>query len=270
MRHYKVKTIQSLERGLFVLEVLQSLRAATLNDLFRETGIPRATLIRILMTLKKRGLIWQRIADGAYLPSYMLRRRGQNMDDVTRLVEVSSPIMEQLCDRVKWPSILGVRRLYHMEVIETNYPRSYFDYIPLGPVGFRINMLMSATGRAYLAFCEPEEREEILAGLRRSPHPGDARAHDRWWVQAIVRKTRRRGFGIRAVDFGGHYDKPRGEFDDRRCSIAVPITLPGAGVTGCLNLTWFRRVARAEKIVADHLDDLREAAHRISGAMQAA
>lgn len=269
MRAYKIKTIRSLERGLYVLEVLQSLRAATLNDLFRETGLPRATLIRILMTLKGRGLIWQRLVDGAYLPSYTLRRRGQNLDDVTHLVEVSSPILERLCETVKWPSILGVRRLFHMEVIETNMARAYFDYIPLGPVGFRVNMLRSATGRAYVAFCEPEEREEILAGLRQSPHPGDARARDRAWVQTVLERTRANGYGLRAADFGGHYDKPRSEHDDGRDSIAVPIIVPGHGILGCINLTWLKKVASVEQIVADNLAALREASAATSAAIQA-
>lgn len=269
MRAYKIKTIRSLERGLYVLEVLQALRAATLNELYRETRLPRATLIRILMTLKGRGLIWQRLVDGAYLPSYTLRRRGQNLDDVTHLVEMSSPILERLCEAVKWPSILGVRRLFHMEVIETNWTRAYFDYIRLGPVGFRVSMLRSATGRAYLAFCEPEERDEILAGLRQSPHPGDARARDGAWVQSAVQKTLQRGFGLRAADFGGHYDKPRSEWDDGRNSIAVPIIVPGHGVLGCINLTWLTRVASVQQIVAQHLAPLRAAAADISASMQA-
>lgn len=268
MRAYKVKTIRSLDRGLHVLEVLQSLRAATLNELYRETGLARATLIRVLMTLRQRGLIWQRMADGAFMPSYTLFRRGRDLDDISHLVEVASPILEELCAKVKWPSVLAVRRLFHMEVIETNMQYSYFDYIPLGPVGFRINMLHSATGRAYLAACEPEEREEILAGLRKSPHPGDARAGNPNWVQGVVRRTQLRGFGLRAAGFGGHYDKPRSQHDDGRNSIAVPINVAGHGILGCVNLTWLKKVASVDEITELHLGDLRHAVATISAAMQ--
>jgi IclR family mhp operon transcriptional activator len=51
MRHYKVKPIQSLERGLHVLAKLREMRAASLHDLHRATGIPKPTLTRILYTL---------------------------------------------------------------------------------------------------------------------------------------------------------------------------------------------------------------------------
>ena len=48
MRHYKVKPIQALERGLLVLAVLREMRAASLHDLHLGTGIPKPTLTRIL------------------------------------------------------------------------------------------------------------------------------------------------------------------------------------------------------------------------------
>ena len=44
------KSIESLARGLQVLQVLQEVRAASLHDLHLATGIPKPTLIRILHT----------------------------------------------------------------------------------------------------------------------------------------------------------------------------------------------------------------------------
>ncbi|MFN8838211.1 MAG: helix-turn-helix domain-containing protein, partial [Burkholderiales bacterium] len=68
MRATRVKTIRALDRGLDVMLRLHEMRAASLHDLHRATALPRATLTRILLTLEQRGLVWQRIADGAYLP----------------------------------------------------------------------------------------------------------------------------------------------------------------------------------------------------------
>src|SRR5436305_501954 len=64
MRHYKVKTIQALERGIAVMAALREMRAASLHDLHLNTGIPKPTLTRILYTLYRQGLVWQRMADG--------------------------------------------------------------------------------------------------------------------------------------------------------------------------------------------------------------
>ena len=64
-----VKSIRALERGLDVLQALQTGPGAGLKDLHEITGLPKATLLRILRTLGERNLVWQRMADGAYLPS---------------------------------------------------------------------------------------------------------------------------------------------------------------------------------------------------------
>lgn len=266
MRATRVKTVRALERGLAVLLRLHEARAASLNDLHRSTGLARATLTRILLTMERQGLVWQRIADGAYLPSHSLQMHARHPDETDSLVEVASPVLEELCGRIRWPSILAVPRLHYMEVIETNSRRSYFDHIPLGPIGFRINMLRSATGRTYLAFCDAKEREAVLERLRASNSPGDAFAHDRRWVARVLAETRRRGYGVREPGFGGHYDRPRREVDDGRNSIAVPIVVGGT-VIGCLNLTWLNRVTTVGRIVEQHLPALQQAASRIAGRM---
>jgi len=269
MRSYKVKTIRALERGIDVLQLLQTANAASLHDLHRTTRLAKATLMRVLLTLERRGLVWQRMADGAYLPSHTLQARARHLDDEHHLVEVASPVLERLVRSVDWPSILAVPRLDYMEVIETNRPRSYFHHIPLGPVGFRINIPRSATGRAYLAFCGGAEREAILARLRASPQAGNAPARRGAWVARMLNEIRRKGYAEREPDFGGHYDKPRSAWDDGRNSIALPISVGGT-VVGCVNLTWIAKVAPVQEIVRRHLASLRQATEEISRRMHEA
>lgn len=262
----KVKSIRALERALDVLQALQESKAMELKDLHRATGLPKATLLRILTTLQSRGLVWRRIADRAFLPSVAWRRRINPIDDEERLVEVAAPILERLCARVSWPSILAAPRLDWMEVIETNSPVAYVSHFPLGPVGFRINWLRSATGIAYLAHCSEGERAAILARLQASPHPGDAVSRDEKWVTRRLAQVRERGYGFRDASFGGHFDKSRREYDDGRDSIAMPIVI-GDRVLGCVNLTWSTRVSDLKSIAGKHLGELRDAANRIADAM---
>lgn len=268
MREYKVKTIRALDRGLQVLDYLHRSRNASLHDLYLATGLPKATLTRIIATLEERGLVWQRLADGAFMASHTYQPRPPQVNDEGFLVEVASPILGRLCQKVNWPSILGVPRLDHMEVIETNSPKSYFSYIPLGPVGFRVNMLRSATGRAYLAFCGEAERQAVLQRLRASNEPGNYLAHRPAAVQAILEQTRRQGYGTRADDFGGHFDNTRREWDDRRDSIAVPIWA-GGEVVAVVNLTWMHNVTTVPEVVKTHLPDLLRASQEISAQLMA-
>lgn len=261
MRDYKVKTIDALHRGLQVLESLHDMRAASLHDLHRETGIPKSTLIRILHTLHADGLVWQRIADGAFLPSHAMQRRAR-LDEADWLGEIASPVLERLCTRAPWPSVLSVPRLDYMETVETNSPRACFDYVPPTPVGFRVNMLRSASGRAYLAFCPDQEREVVLRRLRERDVPGHELAHDRAAVQRVIQATRSRGYSVRASDFGGDYGKGRDQVDDGRNSIAMPIAA-GGQVIGCLNLTWRASVLTEAQVAQRHLGDLRAAVDSI-------
>ncbi|EHR51384.1 transcriptional regulator [Saccharomonospora marina XMU15] len=261
MREYRVKPVRSLARGLRVLRVLQEMRAASLHDLHLATGIPKASLTRILHTCHREGLVWQRMADGAFLPSHIQQRRAK-IDDAEWLVEIASPVLKRLCEQTRWPSVLSVPRLDYMETIETNSPLAYFDDVMAKPVGFRVNMLRSASGRAYLAFCADEEREAVLRRLRERDVAGHELAHDGERVRRIVEQTRRRGYSVRAPDFGGDYGRPRAESDDGRNSIAVPLRVAGQ-VLGCVNLTWRLRVMSAKEAARRHLPELRAAVREI-------
>ncbi len=267
MRDYKVKPIESLARGLQVIQILQESGAASLHDLHLATGLPKSTLIRILHTAYQQGAVWQRIADGAFLASHTLQRRAK-LDDGIWLVELASPVLERLTAHVQWPSVLSIPRLDYMEVIETNSPRAYFDDVPVGPIHFRANMLRSASGRAYLAFCPERELQAVIRRLRERDTPGHRLAHDPATLRRILEVTRRRGYSVRDPDFGSDYDRPRREVDDGRMSIAMPIRL-GQQVLGCVNLTWRRNVLTVEQLVSRHLGDLTAAVCTIEDRVKA-
>ncbi|MFI1705064.1 IclR family transcriptional regulator domain-containing protein [Streptomyces griseoruber] len=251
MRNYQVKTISSLERGLQVLRVLQEMRAASLHDLHQATGIPKATLLRILHTCNQQDLVWQRLADGAFIAS--LRPQRAPYDDAEWLGELASQVLEELCERVMWPSVLTVPRLDYMETIDTNSPKAYFDeVVPVAPIGFRSHMLLGASGRAYIAFSPEREREAVLHRLREHDAPGNEYAHDAGWLRRLLATTRSRGYSVRAPEY---------DFDGRN-SIAVPIRVHGE-VLGCVNVTWRRTVMSAQEVARRHLDDLQDAVRRI-------
>ncbi|MGH1353548.1 MAG: helix-turn-helix domain-containing protein [Thalassovita sp.] len=263
MSKLQVKSINALERGLKVLQILQTTGAASLADLHRMTGIPKASLLRILKTLIEQGMAWQRMADNAYVPSYSLIELARRIDHENALVEAASPVLQALSDAVQWPSVLAVPRLTHMEVIETNASRAGIDNVPLGPVGFQVNMLRSASGRAFIAFCEDAVREATLERLRLSGRPGDRWAHAPEYIDKLLAETRDQGYALRDPDFGGNFDQGRMGEDDKRDSIGVPIRL-GNHVPGVINITWSRRVFTREKAVQVFAAPLLDAAEQIA------
>ena len=267
MRDYRVKPIESLARGLLVLQTLQEMRAASLHDLHLATGIPKPTLTRILHTAHRSGLVWQRMVDGAFLPSHVQRRL--EPDDDAWLVEIASPVLEELSRRLQWPSVLSVPRLDYMETLETNSSRTYFDALPPRPHGFRVNMLGSASGRAYLAHCTEQEFDAVIARLRHKDIPAHSLAFDDEALRRLVATTRERGYAVRAPDFGGDYYRPRAEVDDGRSSIAMPVRL-GDRVLGSINLTWRRQVLSLTGLVQRHLGDLQAAVRTVEERARAA
>ena len=55
MLERKVKTVRALERGLDVLLEVQAQRAVSLHELHKALGLPKATLLRMLLTLGRKG-----------------------------------------------------------------------------------------------------------------------------------------------------------------------------------------------------------------------
>jgi IclR family mhp operon transcriptional activator len=259
----KVKSINALANGIEVLQLLQQTGGSSLAEIHKATGIPKATILRILKTLHEKALIWQRMADNAYVPSWSLSEAAGQIARETELVEVASSVLSALSDKIEWPSVLAVPRLTHMEVIETNAPRAYFDSIRLGPIGFRVNMLRSASGRAYFANCEEPIRAAILDRLKLSQNKGDARANDPAYIARLISETRDQGFALRDPDFGGDFNEGRDVADDERDSLGVAIRL-GSHVPGAINVTWSKRAFKRDKAIAAFAEDVQQAAEEIA------
>lgn len=261
MRASKVKTIRSLERGLDVLLALEAGRAASLHDLYLRTKLPKATLTRILLTLEGRGMIWQRIADQKYRPGYTLKERARHIEETDRIAEAASPVLHELSRKTGLSANLTVPREDFMEICEVRFPNAPLEE-SRRRVGKRINMLLSALGRAYLAFSPAQVRERALEPLRRSERRGYALARNRDWIRHMLDETRRRGYAIRDPAHGGDFDKPKREYNDGNTGIAVPIMVDER-VVATIKLLWRERLATTEEIARRYLKDLKAAAELI-------
>ena len=202
----KVKTIDALERGLIVLDEVRATQGASLQELHARTGYAKATLLRILATLQLRGLIWRRIADDYFCPASTLNEPSRRARVLDLLGQCAAPGTGPAAGGGAVALRLTVRARSAMIVRETNRSQSYFT-IRRDNIGFQINMLRSAVGRAYLAFCAEKERDSILLALRRSRREGDALANDCAAVAKLLEQTRRQGYGLREQRFGGDYDR---------------------------------------------------------------
>src|SRR5712692_10343259 len=102
----RVKSIRALDRGLDVIESVREGGGVTLNDLFIRTGLPRATLLRILKTLEEREWIQAGLEGSVY-------HLGPNMFEAVKtsgrpLAELTVPVLNELGKKVVWPSDVSV------------------------------------------------------------------------------------------------------------------------------------------------------------------
>jgi IclR family mhp operon transcriptional activator len=222
------KTIRSLERGLQVLKALNATPISSLQDVYRLTRIPKPTLLRILHTFEQSGVVSRRLADGRYRIGTSLTRLGRRRDRYDRVAEAAAPVLDDLCQKVSWPSDLMVPAGDHMEVRETSRTQSPFMiYYNKDRVGMPVNWLLSAVGRAYLAYCPHAERQKVINLLRKSDRPENWLARDPKRIDEILSETRMRGYGLRDQAFvGGPYGA---QLPDGLAGIAVPLLDPAGG-----------------------------------------
>jgi IclR family transcriptional regulator, mhp operon transcriptional activator len=253
----KSQTIRGLERGLQVLQFLQSNPISSLHDVHVSTRISKPSLLRILHTLERSGLVSRRLGDGRYRVSASLTRMGRRRAGYDRIAEAAAPVLDRLCQQISWPSDLLVPAGDHMEIVETSQTHSPF-LIKVSGIGQPVNWLLSAVGRVYLAYCVDKEREAILQRLRKSDKPEDRLARDTRRLDRILAETRQRGYGTRDAIFGGgaYGDPP---VNDGLAAIAVPL-LDRTRVHGAINILWIKTAFTIEEFAGRHLADLNAAA----------
>jgi IclR family transcriptional regulator, mhp operon transcriptional activator len=253
----KSETLEGLERALQVIRFLELNSIASLHEIFIATHISKSSLLRILKTLERAGLVSRRLVDGGYRLSGTLTHLARKRD---RVAEAAAPVLERLCLKISWPSDLLVPAGDHMEVRETSRTHSPL-VLHLNHVGRHVGWLETAVGRAYLAFCSTKERQQILEQLRRSGKPDDWLAHEPRRLDGILAETRERGYATRDPSFHGrNYGGP--PVDDRLAAIAVPL-LDGKRVHASINILWIRKAFTTDRFAALHLDHLRTAAQEI-------
>lgn len=238
--------------------------SAERNDTFRSAE--RCLRLKIF-ALRGETLGSRRLVDGQYRISAFVRV-GRKRDRYDRVAEAAAPVLDRLCQKVRWPSDLMVPAGDHMERRETNQPYSPFFVHPWyrDRVGQHVGWLLTGVGRAYLAFCPEQERERILQRLRRSEKPDDRLAREPKRLEEIFAEVRERGYATRDSIFrGGHYGQP--PFDDGLAAIAVPL-LDRKRVHASVNILWTRTAFTVEEFAARHLQDLQSAAAEIFNSLR--
>lgn len=254
----QTKPIRSFARGLAVLAALNRHGSATALTLARETGVPRATIYRLLQTMLEEGYVGRGTADERYHLRLKVRGLAEGFEDEQWIRAIAGPALVELTHRTSWPCDISTLDGLAMVVHETTHRIAPLS-IDRNMVGRKMPILGSSAGLAYIAFTSREERETLMALLAESNDPHDALARDPAQVSRLIAATQRRGYGLRQ---GGQIWPHTG-------SLALPVRI-GRRLLGCISTIWMSRAISAKEGVSRCLEPLRETRQLIEQRLAAA
>ena len=187
------RPIRALIRGLEALAVLNRRNGATVSEVTSEIKLPRTTTYRILETLSEAGYVYRDPADDRYRLTLLVRGLAHGFDDEAWISQIARPCINELCKDIVWPVNLLSPSGTSMLIRETTDHASPLA-VERFSAGFRLPLLLSASGRVYLAFCPPETRNTLLDILSRSTREEDKLARSRPELEKIFEDVRELGY----------------------------------------------------------------------------
>jgi DNA-binding IclR family transcriptional regulator len=185
--------IESLERGLLILEALGESPGASLMELVERLSVPKGTLFRHLQVLESHGYVIRDKASRRYTLGPRLIHLGFSARRQLNLADVALPFIELLRDRFNETVHLGVLdqgQVVHIQAAASRHPVKM-----VSAVGERTWVHISALGKVLLAWSDPDVLERTLVE-RGLPRFTDQTLTTRPELDADLMKVRERGYAI--------------------------------------------------------------------------
>jgi len=187
------RPIRALMRGLDALTVLNLRDGATVSEVVQAIGLPRTTVYRILETLCDSGYVYRDPTDDRYRLTILVRGLSDGFDDEAWVTQIAKPFLYELSREVVWPVAIATLSGTTMLVRETTDHSSPLA-VDRYSAGFRVPLLTSATGLAYLANCPDSQRDSLIEILARANKPAAGLTQSRQELNALLAEIRTRGY----------------------------------------------------------------------------
>ena len=188
------KGVQSLVRGLNVLIAVNENTPATVTQVVASTGLPKATVIRLLQTLRKEGYIDMDKAEGGYKPLPKVRLLASPMITDNNFAISARHFLNDFSQLVKWPTDILMPEGSAMVVQASNR-----DTAPIYLKRFeqaRFALLSSASGLAYLTATSATKRQEMINAIASLKKTGTEATVLAEQAYRNIEITRQRGYAI--------------------------------------------------------------------------
>ncbi|MEM7300248.1 MAG: DNA-binding transcriptional regulator [Pseudomonadota bacterium] len=247
--------IRSAERTFDILRAMNSQNISRVRDLQEKTELPPATVVRVLETLVSLGYVQCHGRRVGYTLTEKILELSAGYHGLPLFIENAKDALLELTETIRWPAALATLDGTAMVVRISTIPNSPLAHTH-STLQKRLELLVRAHGRAYLAFCSREERRNLYWQLHKqeiTTLPPDE-LEER--MQGILANIKALGYAERAH-----------EIDPHTTTLAMPIVV-AERVRATVGVTFFRgananrnSILREMKNVAErlqsmHVDDI--------------
>lgn len=245
------KGVQSLVRGLNVLVAVNEHTPATVTQVVASTGLPKATVIRLLQTLKGEGYIDMDRTEGGYKPLPKVRLLASPMLTDNSFGLTARHYLNDFSQLTKWPTDLLMPEGAAMVVQASNR-----DTAPIYIKRFeqaRFGLLTSASGIAYLSAESVNKRQEMINTISTSQKSGSEATTIAAQTYKDIEDTVQRGYAI--ADYHAPIEGTR--------AIAIPLIVKEKPV-GALAMLFIKDAVTEQQLNDFLLPHIRTAAQELS------
>ncbi len=160
------KQISAVFRTITVLEILSHYKLINLEQLAKETNLPKATLLRFLGTLCALGYVYRNPYDQYSLTLKMFSVGSRSLEHMD-LISAARPIAERLAEDLGETVHMGIREdssaIYVLKV------ESHYTIRMHSRVGKSMPLYCTAIGKTLLSDLSIKERKELLKQIKIVP-----------------------------------------------------------------------------------------------------
>lgn len=152
-------------RALDVLLAINRLRGASVGDVFRETGLNRPTVVRMLETLMFAGFITRHATQPLYMPTGRTLDLSSGYRRHEEMALVAAPVLSALHKHLQWPSDVAVFDGDAMVVARTSRGEGFLQFNRRP--GYRAPLLGTSADPWNAITREPATLQRLLERVRR-------------------------------------------------------------------------------------------------------
>ena len=247
-------SIRSIKRGLSVLQAINRSGSLRLMDISKATQLPYPTICRIVETLVDAGMIVREESIRRYRPTALVQTLSVGYQEDQELVMQARPHIVALCKKVNWPITIATRVGNTMMIRDSTHRLTTLTFNNYAP-GYTLPLLECAVGKAYVAYCDDQERENIVSSLKMLSTEEDKRASLLLDDDFLIEKIRDDGYAT-------HQYNQYTESPGKTSSLGVPIFVDDK-LVGALGLIFFSSSMPVKDAARNYIEGMKRTAEDI-------